>query len=296
MSKTVHNVVKDIYDLVSTKEIPEGVDADAIIEDFGEAIKEMMKTQFSEYSRDPRRLRLSAIGHPDRKLWHTYNETAQESIQPHTYIKFLYGHLIEEMMVFLTRMAGHEVTDQQKQCEVEGVKGSMDCRIDGVLVDVKSASTYGFKKFKENTLMHDDPFGYIAQLKAYAKSEGDTKFGWLTMEKQNGHLHYLEYDLEEMDEFAPQIITSDVSERVKHVKEMVQQPEPPEHCYKPVPDGKSGNMKLPMGCSYCQYKKACWPEARLFVYSNGPKYLTEVKRLPNVTEIPMETVDAEENN
>ena len=45
---------------------------------------------------------------------------------------------------------------------------SMDCKIDGVLTDVKSTSSFGFKKFKEATLAFDDPFGYIDQIKAYA--------------------------------------------------------------------------------------------------------------------------------
>ena len=42
---------------------------------------------------------------------------------PNTYVKFMYGHLIEEMLLFLTKLSGHEVTDEQKQCEVAGIKG-----------------------------------------------------------------------------------------------------------------------------------------------------------------------------
>ena len=56
----------------------------------------------------------------------------------------------------------------------------MDCKIDGVVTDVKSVSTYGFKKFKDGTLAYDDPFGYVAQIKGYAYSEGQTSFGWLS--------------------------------------------------------------------------------------------------------------------
>jgi hypothetical protein len=75
----------------------------------------------------------------------------------------------------------------------------MDCKIDGVVTDVKSASTYGFKKFKDATLAFDDPFGYIDQIKGYAKSEGETQVGWLAMDKANGHLTYLKYDLEDKE-------------------------------------------------------------------------------------------------
>ena len=43
----------------------------------------------------------------------------------------------------LASISGHKVTQQQKQVEVEGVKGHQDCFIDGVLVDCKSASGRG---------------------------------------------------------------------------------------------------------------------------------------------------------
>ena len=109
----------------------------------------------------------------------------------------MYGHLIEELLLFLTRLSGHKVTDEQKVCEVEGVIGHMDCKIDGIVTDVKSASPYGFKKFKEGTLAFDDPFGYIDQIKAYAHSEGERVFGWLAMDKTNGHLTFLKYDLDD---------------------------------------------------------------------------------------------------
>ena len=51
----------------------------------------------------------------------------------------------------------------------------MDCKIDGVVTDVKSVSTFGFKKFKDGSLAYDDPFGYVAQIKGYAHSEGETE-------------------------------------------------------------------------------------------------------------------------
>jgi hypothetical protein len=59
-------------------------------------------------------------------------------------------------------------------------------KINGIVTDVKSVSTYGFRKFKDGTLAYDDPFGYVAQIKGYAYSEGASKFGWLAMDKQNG--------------------------------------------------------------------------------------------------------------
>ena len=287
--KNVYSLVDDIYKLVSTKEVEEGVDIDAAIEQFGENVKNLMRQEFGEQkARDPRTLRMSNIGREDRYLWNLFNGVeASEVIPPHTYVKFLYGHLIEELLLFLTRAAGHEVTDEQKQCEVEGIKGHMDCKIDGVVTDVKSVSTYGFRKFKDGSLAYDDPFGYVAQIKGYAHSEGETKFGWLAMDKQNGHLTYLMYDSEDTQAPVYDLISFDIADRIKHVKKLVELPTPPEVCYESMADGKSGNQKLAVGCSYCSYKKQCWPSVRGFAYSTGPRFLVEVVNEPKVPEITL---------
>ena len=283
--KSIYTLVEDIYKLMDTKEVAPDVNLDEEIELFGESMKEIMRKEFTPQQRDNRKLRLSAIGKPDRQLWSSVNDLEREKLKPHTYIKFMYGHMIEEMLLLLIRLAGHKVTDEQKVCEVEGVKGHMDARVDGRLIDIKSTSTFGFKKFKDGTLAFDDPFGYIAQIKAYAHAEGDTKYGWLAIDKQNGHLTYLEYD--ETDENADvyDFISYDIAERVRNVKKIVEQPTPPTLCYESVPDGKSGNEKLATGCSYCDYKKHCYPELRTFLYSTGPRFLTKVVNPPKVIEI-----------
>ena len=286
INKTTDNVVQDIYALMESKEADPSVDVEAEIEKFGEGIKELMRTEFGRKKReDNRKLRLSNIGRTDRYLWNHFNGTDGEKLLPHTYIKFMYGHLIEEMLLFLTRMAGHTVTDEQKVCEVEGVVGHMDCKIDGVVTDVKSASSFGFKKFKDGSLVDDDSFGYIDQIKAYAYDCGETQVGWLTMDKANGHLTYLKYDLENTDS---EKLKEPIADRVKHIKQLVEGDEPTEYCYDPVPDGKSGHMKLAIGCSYCQFKEHCYPNMRVFKYSFGPKFLVDVVNEPRVEEITLD--------
>ena len=284
--KNIYTLVNDIYELVETKQVPEGVDIEECIETFGEGVKQLMRNEFTKKRDDSRKLRMSNIGRSDRYLWNVWNDVEKDDdMQGHTYVKFLYGHLIEELLLFLSRAAGHEVTDEQKKCEVNGITGSMDCKIDGIVTDVKSVSTYGFRKFKDGTLATDDPFGYIAQIKGYANAEGASRFGWLAMDKQNGHLTYLMYDQEDTQAPIYEHIGYDIGDRINHIKTMVEQPEPPKHCYQPKEDGKSGNMKLDTGCSYCAYKKNCWPDLRAFAYSSGPRYLVEVHNEPKVPEI-----------
>ena len=272
--------------MIDTKEIPDGVPIEQVINDFGENVKQILRNNITESKFDKRKLRMSNIGKKDRQLWYSYNGYKGEELMPHTRIKFLYGHLIEEMVLALTKLAGHDVTHEQKQVEVQGIKGSMDCKIDGVLTDVKSASPYGFKKFKDGSLINDDPFGYVDQIKGYAHAENTTDVGWLVMDKTNGHLTYLKYDMaDESQWYWAKLNFFSIVERIKSIKNIVKLSKPPKRCYEPVPDGKSGNMKLPVGCSYCAYKYECWDGLRTFIYANGPRYLVEVENLPNVIEV-----------
>lgn len=284
---TTDTLVKDIYHMIDTKEIADGVDVDSVIEAFGENVKDILRNNITDVPFDRRKLRMSNIGKKDRQLWYSYNGYEGEELQPSTRIKFLYGHLIEEMILALTKLSGHEVTAEQKQVEVDGIKGSMDCKIDGVLTDVKSASPFGFKKFKDGSLINDDPFGYIDQIKGYAAAENTTDVGWLVMDKTNGHLTYLQYDMaDESQWYWSKLNFFSIQERIANIKAAVKSPKPPKRCYEPIPDGKSGNMKLAIGCSYCSYKQECWKgKIRTFLYSTGPKFLVEVAREPKVVEI-----------
>ncbi len=286
MSKKIDTLVEDIYHLMDTKKVAEGVNIEKVIEDFGENVKNILINNITDHEFDPRKLRMSNIGKKDRQLWYSYNGYEGEPLLPHTRIKFLYGHLIEERVLALVKLSGNKVTDEQKKVEVSGIKGSMDCKIDGTLIDVKSTSSYGFRKFKDGSLINDDPFGYIDQIKGYAHAEDSTKYGWLAMDKTNGHLTVLEYDSQ--DESAwywTKLNMTSIKDRIKNIKKIVKSELPPKRCYEPEPDGKSGNMKLGLGCSYCQYKHHCHPNLRTFLYSNGPRYLVEVKRAPNVLEV-----------
>ena len=285
--KTPELIVPDVYSLLENRDSPlTEAEQEKVIEEFGEECKQFMRDAIGP-PQDKSGLRLSGIGKHDRKLWQQYWGIRGEPLSGPTFLKFLYGHATEAMVLTLVKLAGHTVTEQQKVCKVEGVKGHQDCRIDGLLVDVKSASSYGFKKFKYNNLHEDDAFGYIPQIKAYAHEEGDTEYGWLAFDKQNGDLALLKYDETDVNTRYHAEVNWDVAERVRTIKKMLDGPLP-ELCFDDVPDGKSGNRKLATGCSYCEFKDTCWPSLRKFSYSTGPRYLTVVKRDPRAQEIPSE--------
>ena len=190
-----------------------------------------MRTEFGREKRvDKRTLRLSNVGRTDRLPLERSKRDQRKRRLSHTpTLSLCMDILVEELLLFLTRMSGHTVTDEQKQCEVEGIRGSMDCKIDGVVTDVKSASSFGFKKFKEGKILRDDPFGYVDQIKAYAYSEGETQIGWLAIDKTVGHLTYLKYDLADPEFKVDMEFNGTIADRIKYLKEMVKKPEP-EQC------------------------------------------------------------------
>ena len=105
------------------------------------------------------------------------------------------------------------------------------------------------------------------------------------MDKTNGYLTFLKYDMGDPKVKEVLDFESTITERVDHLKDMVKKPEPDTYCHKPKPDGKSGNMELALGCSYCQYKRHCFPDLRVFKYSHKPKFLCKVVKEPNVQEL-----------
>lgn len=86
-------------------------------------------------------LRGSRIGTScGRKQWYDTNAPeSAEDMDPHTLLKFLYGNILEEIILFLAEEAGHSVEKRQATVELDGIVGH-DAIIDGTLVDVKSAS------------------------------------------------------------------------------------------------------------------------------------------------------------
>jgi hypothetical protein len=60
--KNIYTLVEDIYDLVETKQVPEGVDIEKCIEAFGEGVKRLMRHEFTQKRDDSRKLRMSNIG------------------------------------------------------------------------------------------------------------------------------------------------------------------------------------------------------------------------------------------
>lgn len=277
MSKEIETLVEDIYGLFgSSNELDK-----YIADEFAKQLSDTLVSRVTE-AKGNNTLRMSNVGSKClRKLWYTLNEKDQEPIplRKEVRFKFLYGDIIESVVLFLAAEAGHKVEGQQDKLELNGVVGHRDAVIDGVLVDVKSAATYSFQKFKEHLTPENDAFGYIPQLMLYLEaSQNDPlvtdkdRAAFLAVDKQLGHICL---DIHVKDH-------TDWSKYIDDTRDVLNRIEPPNRSFEPEPEGKSGNMKLGTNCSYCEWHKVCWPNVQTYLYSTGPKHLVEVVREPNV--------------
>jgi hypothetical protein len=107
----------DIYKLFDDTEHHEINEAN--LNAFAENLKDLLRARLSQKSEPKSSLRFSNLGRKDRQLWYQHNHPElAEDISPKTRFKFLYGDLLEQLILFLTKEAGHEVTHEQHEVEV----------------------------------------------------------------------------------------------------------------------------------------------------------------------------------
>jgi hypothetical protein len=280
--KKIETLVKDIYKTLQGKGGWDGFNG----ANLGDDIALVANQRFTKPQEPRGYLSLSSVGTPcKRKLWYKINKAGEgEKLLPHNLLKFFYCDMIEELILQLALASGHSVKGTQDKLNVHGIQGHRDAVIDGMTVDVKSCSSYAFKKFKEGKLRDDDPFGYISQLSSYVYAGKDdplvtnkTHGAFLAVDKQNGHICLDVYD------FSEDLTTKE--KEMLETKKMVSG-KIPEVRIDPVPQSKtSPNTKLSMQCSYCEYKYHCWDKVRTFIYSYGPEYLIDVVNEPKVPEV-----------
>lgn len=282
MAKTIDTLIPDIYSVIEGK----GGWDKTITEYLSKGIAKTAESRFKEPQAPRRYLSLSSVGSKcKRKTWYRINKPdLAKPLSPQLLGLFFYGDLLELLILALARAAGHDVQGEQDRVDVYGIKGHRDAVIDGVTIDVKSASRYGMTKFEKHALKEDDPYGYISQLSSYVfagrndplvtdKSRG----AFLVVQKDTFKLCLDIYDFSEEIEKKEQ--------EIYNIKSVVDNSEPAERLEPELMSESSGNTKLGFTCKGCEFRDICWPEARVFEYSNGKEYLIDVKKKPRVQEL-----------
>jgi hypothetical protein len=272
--KSIYTLIPDIYDLFKSPHEVTEEHIESFKQDVGNAVKQALSEAGTTREAG---LRMSNIGTKDRRLWMDKKYGASQDISPQNHIKFLFGHMLEALLVLLAKEAGHSVTDQQTTLDIDGVPGHSDGKFDGVPLDLKSASTYAFTKYKKGGVLRNDQWGYAYQLGAY--DQADTKeheeCGWLIIDKQHGELFLDLYDPVEMP---------NAKERIKELREVLESNTEPPLCEEPYTDNQ-GNTQIAKGCTYCPHKTKCFLDMRVFRYSTNDAFYIDLKKEPRVKEV-----------
>lgn len=256
----------------------------SVRDEFVEACATAIDKQFSrrgEYS-----LRMSGLGRPlCQQIMQLNGE--EEDMDYSTFMKFIFGDLIEAVAVAALRLAGADIIEIQKPVEVdlgEGItiKGTLDLIMDdgsGPKVwDIKSASDFAFNhKFGSfggyEKIKSEDAFGYIMQGYLYSSAVGLPFGGWIVVNKNSGEWAMCHApDDQEADRKA---YMKDALVRAKYLlskpkfrREFSDEPE----MHKKEP---TGNRLMCTSCSFCGFKEKCWPKAVL-----APKATSKAQSRP----------------
>lgn len=277
--KTIDTLAEDIYDVLRSKPRGDPDEEARQLESYGAEVALSLNKAMHERTEDrkPYVLYASELGKPClRQLWFAHRvPQIGEAPQHHAKVKFLYGDLLESTVLTLAEAAGHNVELRQETKEWKQgdwtVRGRQDAVIDDVLVDVKSASTFSYRKFDAGLDDSNDSFGYRQQLSFYNGVDVPTyeRQGFVAIDKQNGHIGFFG---------SPWINQEDgVKKRIAAIEGRC-----PPRPGNALEDASYGNKKLSTMCSYCPFKLACYENLETALYVTGPQFLptAHVKKLP----------------
>lgn len=278
--KSIHTVIPDIMNLIKQ-------DATWFTEELTTALaKEVSLRVHAKFTEGTRKggLRLSKMGITcPHALWMSvHHPELAEPLPPQAQIKYLYGHILEALVISLAKAAGHEVTGEQDAVSVDGIVGHRDCVMDGCVVDIKSSVSHFMDQYKDGSFAAQDTFGYLDQLDGYVVGSAEDN---LVRVKDKGYILAIDKQLGNMVKYEHCIRPDSIRDRAKEHKRIAALSRPPVCNCGTVADGKSGNIKLDTKASYSAYKYECFPWLRTFIYAKGPVFLSHVVRKPDVLEV-----------
>jgi hypothetical protein len=231
---------------------------DSILDTVAADIKDALSRQLSGEKREFR-LRMSNLGRKRCQLWFEKNDPESKlPDSPFFIINMMLGDIVEAVFKGLLRASKVEFEDSKKvvlKTKNRDIEGSYDLVLNGKVDDVKSTSPWAYEnKFIDfETLSSKDSFGYVSQLVGYAKARGVPVGGWWVVNKANGNFKYIS---------ASNVDVDTEMQKIEDTISYIDNDEPFERCYEPIEEtyyGKpSGNLKLGIECSLCNYREKCW--------------------------------------
>ena len=284
--KQIYTLVPDVQELLKE----DGWFSDALANDLARRLQGTLGDAQSKPT-----LRLSQMGPKCPKaLWHSiHTPELAEALPPEAKFKFQYGHIIEELAITLFKAAGHHVVGEQDELDLDGIRGHRDCVVDGCILDVKSSSTAGFKKFADGSIANPgaDTFGYLDQLDGYlCASLSDPlvtvkdRAYLFVIDKQLGHMCLYEHRFTKARE-------QTLRDRIKEYTRIVGESTPPS-CRCGTISEDNGNIRLDTRASYSSFKYVCFPGLRTAIYAGSkPQFFSHVTKWPRNSKGPLLEVD-----
>lgn len=281
--KDINTLVTDIRDLL---EHPTTIRPDrdlvlGMVNGLAKAAVKPLEKRTRSYS-----LRMSNIGKGIRKHWYE-SQFGVESADAESQLRFVVGDFMEEYLFFLAKLSGHTVTHQQETVVLEGVEGHIDAVFDGYnLIDGKTCSDNNYKKFTKGLEPWNDEYGYIYQMAGYyqgllAKGLDIRTTSWFAINKSNSNFGLFNYSIDKLPDARSRIIS------IK--KALDKNKAPKDICEGAAPkEAESGNKEMSFLCRFCPFKDKCWPDYKVYRYSNTDKMYTEVVKQPRVEEVTHE--------
>lgn len=257
-----------IYDYLDKANNETATVSEESLDEFAAACRLAMKRRFSPYEGEHSKYSMSGIGRPLCQQHFSIKGEERQKPEGGFALKMLMGDMVEAAVMTIMKEAGVNIQshDELITTEVSGetIRGALDVIIDDKVWDIKTASSYAFSnKFGDDgfqNMVKDDPFGYIPQGYLYGEAVGLPFGGWIAIDKTTGEINVCETPI--ADRSYKKAALNLVENNVAYLKDNVDKPV--KKCYEAVKETfrkvATGNTVLPMTCSYCPYKKACWED------------------------------------
>ena len=100
--KKIDTLIEDIYSKIGVLSEGKPLEfSDELLDSFGKEMASALQHWATPNNQPRNTLRMSNIGRPLRRLWYDIkDDTDSETISPSLQIKFLYGHLLEVLLLF----------------------------------------------------------------------------------------------------------------------------------------------------------------------------------------------------
>lgn len=218
------------------------------------------------------KLRASNIGHPLCRLQlDAIGQTPDTKRDYNHILRMMIGDATEAVMTLIIKASGANITGWKQKVSYQVgdtiINGENDIEIDGKVYDIKSASGWAVSnKWQDGLagLLQYDTFGYCEQLFIYAEGKKERMGGWIVFDKSSGEVKVVDANpTDEQMELIKQRITKAVhTVTTKAPFRKLYQAEIETFYKKPT-----GNLTIPMTCTFCDHMKHCWPKA---VYAANP--------------------------